>query len=90
LKLLTDISNNRHKAVLNFSIDNARKASWANAIAISLVVAEQKAYQLKCMEDKVIVLTKKIINPGVVALLLLKPVCWLEPKDVGKFINMLQ
>ena len=90
LKLLTDISNNRHKAVRNFSINNARKASWANAIAISLVAGEQKAYQLKCMEDMVMVLTKKIINPAVVALLLLKPVCWMEPKDVGKIIHMLQ
>ncbi len=90
LKLLTDISNNRHKAVLNFSIDNARKASWANAIAISLVAGEQKAYHLKCMEDMVMVLTKKIVNPGKITMLLLKPVCWMEPKDVGKIIHMLQ
>lgn len=90
LKFLTDISNNRHKAVLNFSIDNARKASWANAVAISLVAGEPKAYHLKCMEDMVIALTKKIINPGMLTSFLLKPVYRMESKDVGSIIRMLQ
>ncbi len=90
LKMITDISNNRHKAVLNFSIDNARKASWANAIALSLVSGAQKEHHLKCMEDMVIVLTNKIIHPGPVAQFLLKPVRWMEPKDVREVIGILQ
>lgn len=90
LKLLTDISNNRHKAVLNFSIDNARKASWANAIALSLVSGAQKVHHLKCMEDMVIVLTKKITQPGTIAQMMLRPVRWMEPKDVSKVIKLLQ
>lgn len=90
LKMLTDISNHRHKAVLNFSIDNARKASWANAIALSLVAGSQKEYHLKCMEDMVVVLTKKITLPGSIAQMMLRPVRWMEPKDVSKVIKILQ
>jgi len=90
LKLLTDITNNRHKAVLNFSISNARKASWANAMALSLVQGAMKENHILFMEKTVIEITKKIISPGRLTLFLLKPVLWMEPEEVSEIINILQ
>ncbi|RYF91409.1 MAG: hypothetical protein EOO03_01415 [Chitinophagaceae bacterium] len=90
LKTLTDIANKRHEAVLNFSIDNARKASWANAIALTLVEGSNKRHHLQCMEDMVIALSQKIMHPGWFTGMLLKPVIWMETKDVRKVIALLE
>ena len=90
LKLLTDITNNRHKAVLNFSISNARKTSWANAMALSLVQGAMKENHILLMEKMVIAITKKMISPGGLTVFLLKPVLWMEPKEVSKVMYILQ
>jgi Family of unknown function (DUF5995) len=90
LKLLTDITNNRHKAVLNFSINTARKTSWANALALSVVQGDMQQNHLTLMEGMVTSIGKKIINPGVFTSLLLKPVLWMEDKPVSKLISILK
>lgn len=90
LKLLTNITNNRHKAVLNFSIHNARKASWANALALSMVQGTMKDNHILIMQKMVIEISKRIIHPGNFTLFLLKPVLWMEPKKIPSIINSLQ
>ena len=90
LKLLTDITNKKHEAVLNFSISNARKASWANAIALSLLDAPAKAAHIVIMEEMVNGVSRKIINPGGFTQFILKPVLWMEPKEVRRIIDLLQ
>jgi Family of unknown function (DUF5995) len=89
LKLLTNIANNRHKAVLNFSIHNARKASWANALALSMVQGPLKENHILIMQKMVIAISERIINPGSFTLFLLKPVLWMEPKKISLIINRL-
>ena len=89
LKLLTDIANNRHKAVLNFSISNARKTSWANAVALSVISGPAHDQHLEVMENMVTCIADKVINPGFMTTTLLKPVVWMEPKSIHKIIDLL-
>lgn len=90
LKALTDITNNRHEAVLNFSISNARKTSWANAVALSVITGPAQAHHLGIMENMVICIADKVVNPGWMTITLLKPVVWMEPKQVHKIIALLE
>ena len=90
LKFIADIINNKHKAVLNFSIDNARKTSWANAVALSAVPGQLRENHIALMEQMVIGIGNKIISPGGFTSLLLKPVLWMEDKDVARLIDILR
>lgn len=90
LRFLTKIINNRHEAVLNFSITNARKASWANAVTISITNENQKAAYINVIDNGVVVIAKRILNPGFFTSLLLKPVLWMESKKVSKLITLLE
>ena len=90
LKMLTDITNNQHKAVLNFSIRNARKASWANAVALAMIDGPAHNNHIIAMEKMVMGISEKIINPGWMTSALLKPVVWMEPKEVHKIIELLK
>lgn len=90
LKLLTDIANNRQKAVLNFSISNARKASWANAVALAMIDGSAHDNHIVAMEKMVMGISEKIMNPGWMTTSLLKPVVWMEPKEVHKIIELLK
>ena len=89
LKLFTDISNNREKDVLNFSIATARKCSWANAIVLANTDSTFSAGHISEIEKMVVDLSKKIINPGTWMEFLLKPVRMMEDPDVDKLIGLL-
>jgi len=89
LKTLTRLTNNRHEAVLNFSINNARKASWANAIALAAVQGEARKNYINMIDNTVVKLTQRIMNPGFAANFMLKPVLLMEDKNVGKNIDFL-
>ena len=90
LKFLTDIANNRQEAVLNFSISNARKTSWANAVALSAIQGPAHDHHLGVMENMVTCIADKVINPGRMTNALLKPVVWMEPKEVHKIMDLLK
>jgi hypothetical protein len=90
LKFLTDITNNKHKAVLNFSINNARKTSWANALALAAVQGPMHTNHIAFIEKMVVGIGDKIMHPGAFTALLLKPVLWMEPKDVSRKIAILK
>lgn len=90
LKMLNDIANSQEKAVLNFSIDTARSCSWANAIALAHTGDEIKNQLIGQIDNTVIALGKKVINPGFWADLMLKPVLLMESKDVGNIIGLLK
>ena len=90
LKALNDIANNQEKAVLNFSIDTARSVSWANAIALAHAGDDIKNQLIGQIDNMVIELSKKIINPGFWVGLTLKPVLLMESKDIGNIIGLLK
>jgi hypothetical protein len=89
LKMLTKITNNRHEAVLNFSIDNARKASWANAVALAAVQGQARSNYINMIDNTVMKITQRVMNPGFVAGFILKPVRMMESKYVSKNIDFL-
>jgi hypothetical protein len=89
LKLITDITNNRHKAVLNFSITKARETSWANALALSVVENENRENYIGIIDQVVVEVADKVISPGCLASLVLKPVVLMEAKDPVRIIDIL-
>ncbi len=90
LKLLTNISNNEEKPVLNFSIGAARKCSWANAIVLANSADSLKNTHLSQIENMVVKLGSKVTDPGISINFLLKPVKWMENPDVYKLIGLLK
>lgn len=90
LKLLTSISNNQEKAVLNFSISTARKCSWANAIVLANIDEAQKDGHISQIDSMVVELGKQIIEPGIWMEFLLKPVRMMEDSDIDKLIGLLK
>lgn len=90
LKLLTNISNSREKAILNFSIVNARKCSWANAIVLANINDTLKTTHISQIDNMVVGLANQIINPGIWMEFLLKPVRMMEDVDTSKMIALLR
>jgi hypothetical protein len=90
LKLFSDISNNREKDVLNFSIATARKCSWANAIVLANTDKNVSAGHISQIDTMVTDVAKKIIEPGIWMEFLLKPVRMMEDPDVDKLIELLK
>lgn len=84
-----NISNKHEEAVLNFSINTARKASWANAVALALIEGGAHDNYISDMDNTVVAIAKRIMKPGFFAGLLLKPVNWMESKEVSKIIRIL-
>lgn len=89
LKTLTRIVNNRHEAVLNFSINNARKASWANAVALAVVQGQARDNYINMIDGTVVKIINRITSPGLAASFVLKPVRLMEHRDVGRNIDLL-
>lgn len=90
LKLFADISNHREKAVLNFSIETARKCSWANAIVLANITADEKSGHISQIDNMVVNVAGQIVSPGVWMEFLLKPVRMMEDADVEKLILLLR
>lgn len=89
LRMLGKISNGRHEAVLNFSIDSARKASWANAVALALVQGEARSNYINMIDNTVTKIAGRVLNPGFGVSFLLSPVRMMEDKKVSNIIDVL-
>ena len=87
LRLLTNISNHRQDAVINFSIDQARKASWASAVALALVQGEARHNYIVMMDNTVVKIADRITKPPFFTGLLLKFILMMESKNVSKIID---
>ena len=90
LKLFADISNHREKAVLNFSIETARKCSWANAIVLANIAGDERLGHISQIDSMVVDLARQIISPGVWMEFLLKPVRMMEDTQVDNLILLLR
>ncbi len=90
LKMLTKISNNRHEAVLNFSIDSARKASWANAVALAVVQGDANKNYITMMDNTVVRIGNRIMDPGLAMGFVLQQVRRMEDKNVTNIIGLLK
>ena len=90
LKALSRLSNGHEDAIINFSISKARKASWTNAIAISLTEDTTRDNYIAILDDTVVVIADRVINPGIGIRLLLHPVRAMEPPGVRDVIDLLR
>ena len=89
LYFLEKIANNREEPVLNFSIDLARKAAWQNALLLSKSEGHAKENYIKVMDQTVLFLANRIINPGLGVRLILTPVLRMEARNVSAIIDIL-
>ncbi|MEP7278629.1 MAG: DUF5995 family protein [Bacteroidota bacterium] len=90
VRALQSIVNNQQDAVLNFSIVAARRASWANALALSHMPAAMQETHINTIDSAVVTIAGRIFNPGLVTEMLLYPVREMENKEVSRNIDLLQ
>lgn len=90
MKFVLMITNNRHQAVINFSVSKARQAAWASATAMALAEGEAEKNYVNGLDQTVEKLAGGIINPGAWTRFLLKWVRWSEQKDTRRIIALLK
>jgi hypothetical protein len=90
MRLLDRLAGTADESVANFSIHAARAASWqaARAYAHAQPGAERAAL-ISGLDAAAYQLAQGIVNPGWLANLMLVPVRWFEPADVGTNIGRL-
>ena len=90
MRLLDRLAGTADESVANFSIHAARAASWqaARACAHAQPGAERAAL-ISGLDAAAYQLAQGIVNPGWLANLILVPVRWFEPADVGANIGRL-
>ncbi|MBS1730843.1 MAG: hypothetical protein JSS67_08710 [Bacteroidetes bacterium] len=89
MRILTRIANGRQIPVLNFSIDKARDASWANAVLLANMNADQKNQYISQMDATVCYLGEKIQSPGIPLNMLLPMIRASEYDDVSRTIHLI-
>lgn len=90
LQLLLNLADNKHQAILNFSISSARKASWANAVALATMTLDKSSGYINAIDNTVVKIADKIINPGFMAGLLLIPIKKMEQNSIAKNLQCLK
>jgi len=90
MRLLDRLAGTADESVANFSIHAARAASWqaARAYAHAQPGAERAAL-ISGLDAAAYQLAQGIVDPGWLANLILVPVRWFEPADVGANIGRL-
>jgi Family of unknown function (DUF5995) len=90
LRAITQISNRRQDAILNFSITTARKTAWANAVALAFIEGDVKETHINTIDGAVVTIGQRIASPGMMTELLLYPVREMENKQVAHNILLLE
>ncbi len=90
MKLIRNILNGSDEAVIEFSITKARKASWTQAVAMAQTQPELIEKYISLLDDTVSAISRKIINPGKMTNILLKPIKWIESSNVSSIIEKLE
>ena len=89
MRLLTRIANGKQMAVLNFSIDKAREASWANALLLSAMNDEAQQAYIHQMDAAVKLIGNGVSSPGLWTKFLLKIIHFTEYNDVARTIRLI-
>jgi len=89
MRMLMKIANGKQMAVLNFSIDKAREASWSNAVMLANMNAEQKNIYIQQMDNVVKLLGEKIKSPDIATRFILEAIHVTEYDDVARTINLI-
>ncbi len=89
MRLLGKIANGRQDAVLNFSIDKARTASWSSALLLSEMNHDQQQFYIRQMDTTVFFLAERIESPGTVAEMVLRGIRRTEYDDIARTIHLI-
>ncbi len=89
MRMLSKIVNNKQEAVLNFSIDTARKTAWANALLLAYMDDAQKQVHIREMDNLVKQIAQGIQSPGGWAGFVLKLVRKTEYDDTARTIRLI-
>jgi hypothetical protein len=89
MHLLMKMTKGKQDAVLNFSIEKARTASWANAVLLANMDDEQKNVYIKQMDTTVNLLSEKIKSQGIAAGFVIKLIRETEYDDVVRTIKLI-
>lgn len=90
MRMLTRIANGRQNDVLNFSIDKARNASWANANLLANLPTASRLQYIQQMDFATGSIAGKIANPGALKRILLRTIKSIEYANVAKTIEMIE
>ena len=89
MRMLLKMANGKQIAVLNFSIDKARTASWANALLLAKMNDVQKQAYINQMDVAVSLLCSKIKSPDITTRFMLEAIRITEYNDVARIINLI-
>ncbi|MEO6288371.1 MAG: DUF5995 family protein [Ginsengibacter sp.] len=89
MKLLKRVGKTQQTDVLNFSIGAARKAAWTNAVILAYMNENQQHNYIMQMDNTVLNIAKKIINPGFFAKSLLRMIRMTEYEDITRTIRLI-
>ncbi|MCX6140918.1 MAG: DUF5995 family protein [Candidatus Kapabacteria bacterium] len=89
IRFLDDLGGNVDDSVANFSIRIARDEAWRFALSLNSSDDIGKGLLESARDASVARFANKIIYPGFVANLALKPIKWFEPKDVRRVLSIL-
>ena len=90
LALISKITNDRDDAVINFSIVAARKAAWANAVALTHADNNARSNYINGIDNTVTTIANRIINPGYFINAQLKMIKRCEYSDVKRVIQLIK
>ena len=90
MKFLRNILNGSDEAVVEFSISKARAASWVQAVALAQSPVELSGKYIDLLDETVSSVSARIISPGWRTRVLLKPIKWIEPRNVSLIIGKLE
>lgn len=89
MRLINKIASGSHEAVLNFSINKARAASWASALLLAAMTDTQQQSYIQQMDISVQRLGKGIQSPGRWSSFMLKAIRGTEYDDVARTIRII-
>jgi hypothetical protein len=90
MNLIRNIMDGRDESVIEFSITKARKASWTQAVALAQTATELNGKYIMLLDDTVSAISNRVISPGKMTTLLLKPIKWAESGNVAGIIKKLE
>lgn len=89
MRFIRKIVNGRDTAVLNFSIDKARAASWANAVLLANMNEGQRNVYIQQMDAATSILGNGIQSPGWMMSNILRLVRMSEYDDIARTIRLI-
>lgn len=90
VRFLDDFTGNADDVIANFSIRIARDEAWAFAVRLNGDATQDVQDAIHRRDDHVASLADRIVRPGWLANVVLKPILWSEPRDVRHIVTILQ